>query len=560
MIRHRVAPTLVIVALLLTLRASAAGPVFPDVSQEHWAHTDIQRAADYGLMQGLQDGTFGPETRLDRASFITILCRMFSWNTDTLTPLPYSDVDPSAWYYGAVAAAHTHGALEDGSAFYPSAYISREEMAVMLVRALGYNVLAQDLAAKGSGFPDVTRNQGHIALASAIGMTNGIQQGDKLVFQPEAFATRGQAAAMLSRVYERYTSKIDWLHGFYAFASYPQLAYTAQMDGVSVGWARLSWDAARGPWVNTTSAEQNEWTIPQGAAEATAYFQQNGTTQNLNVFADCGKRIELADGTKTGVVQQITATAEARAAAVSALTTAAGDYAGLTIDFEGLKGDQLKADFVTFMGALRAALPQDKTLFVCVQPDTWYTGFDYRGLGEVCDKVILMAHDYQWTSVDDSYLGAVMGGPKTSSPVTPFPDIYEALSDITDTVIGVQDRSKIALAVSFGSAGFKIDGEGKLLEASIYHPAQDTIAMRLAQPDSIVTYDPHSRNPILTYNSEEGDRYMLWYEDARSVADKLDLARMFGITGVSLWRLGNIPSYPGADLHYDVWGAIQTQR
>ena len=35
-----------------------------------------------------------------------------------------------------------------------------------------------------------------------------------------------------------------------------------------------------------------------------------------------------------------------------------------------------------------------------------------------------------------------------------------------------------------------------------------------------------------------------------------DRARMFGITGVSLWRIGNIP----ADGAYDVWSALLTQR
>ena len=38
--------------------------------------------------------------------------------------------------------------------------------------------------------------------------------------------------------------------------------------------------------------------------------------------------------------------------------------------------------------------------------------------------------------------------------------------------------------------------------------------------------------------------------------DKVALARMFGITGVSLWRIGNIP----ADGTYDVWSALLTQR
>ena len=550
--KRRLLPLLLLTALLLTLPASAAGAVFPDVAPEHWAYADIQRASDYGLMQGLSDGTFGPETRLDRAAFVTILCRMFSWAEEGL-PQPYADVPADAWYAPAVANAHAQGILE-GDLFRPTAYITREEMAVLLVRALGYDTLAQDLSAQGSPFPDVTRNIGHITVARAIGMTEGVEVDGRLLFQPGSFATRGQAAAMLARVYGRYTAESRWLHGFYAFSSFGQLSYTAQMDAVSVGWARMSWSAEKGPWVNATSAESNEWFVPTGSGEATSYFQGNGTPYNLNVFAATTKNVALPDGTKTSVVEQVTATPEGRAAAVAALVAAAGDYAGLTIDFEGLKGDQVKADYVTFMTQLRAALPAEKTLYVCVQPDQWYTGFDYRGLGEVCDKVILMAHDYQWTGVEDGYLGRVMGQAGTSSPVTPFPDIFIALSDITDPVIGVRDRSKIALAISFGSAGFQVDGENRLLSTTINHPAPETIAGRISQPDSVVTYDPHSRNPLMTYTTEDGSRYMLWYENEQSVKDKIDLARMFGITGVSVWRLGTIPSFPG----YNVWPILST--
>ena len=204
------------------------------------------------------------------------------------------------------------------------------------------------------------------------------------------------------------------------------------------------------------------------------------------------------------------------------------------------------------MTELRQALPADKTLYVCVQPDTWYTGFDYRGLGEVCDKVILMAHDYQWTSVPESYVGTA----NTNSPVTPFPSIYEALRDITDPDTGVQDVSKVALAISFGTAGFHVDEEGRLLETTIYHPAMTTLTARLSQPDTVVTYSDKYRNPYALYTTEDGSRYKVWYENEQSVLDKLQLARMFGVTGVSLWRIGNIPASSG----YDVWSAVLSTR
>ena len=116
--------------------------------------------------------------------------------------------------------------------------------------------------------------------------------------------------------------------------------------------------------------------------------------------------------------------------------------------------------------------------------------------------------------------------------------------------------SKVALAISFGSAGFHIDEDGKLLDTTIYHPGASTLAARLAQPDTVVTYSDKYRNPYAIYTNEEGERYKVWYEDARSVADKLQLARMFGITGVSLWRVGIIPAATG----YDVWSAVQAAR
>ena len=486
--KHRFCAAALAAVLLLSAAplSPAASAAFSD-AEGTWAAEVIEKAEGYGLMNGYPDGTFGVGKELTRGEFVAVLCRMFGWDAASPGAPSFSDCPASHWAYSYVETALAHGVMDAGGAFRPEDYISREEMAVMLVR-----------------------------------------------------------------VYERYTSKLDWLHGFYAFSSYSQIDLTASMDAVSVGWARMEYDPTGGPTLNSARTNGNDWVRPDDPTPATDYWDARSLPYNLNVYASASDSIPLPDGTTTSTVAAVTGTPEARAQAVAALTAASADYAGLTIDFEGLKGDTIKQNYVAFLKELDAALPQGKTLYVCVQPDTWYTGFDYRGIGEAADKVILMAHDYQWTSVPDSYVGTT----NTDSPVTPFASVYEALRDLTDPATGVADRSKLALQISFGSAGFHVDGEDRLLETTIYHPAPSTLALRLAQPDTQVVYSEEFRNPCALYTTEDGSRYKVWYENEQSVLDKVALARMFGITGVSLWRIGNIP----ADGAYDVWSALLTQR
>ena len=538
-------------AALLVLAAAPqpARAAFSDAAG-HWAAEIIEKAEDYGLIQGYPDGTFGVEDEITRGQFVTVLCRMFGWELISPETPSYIDCLPSAWYYSAVETARAHDVTDPAGAFRPEDYISRGEMAVMLVRALGYGDLAEGLEDPDLPFDDVTEDAGYIHVAWRIGMVNGVAgPSGTLRFLPSYSATRAEAAAMLVRVYERYVSGTEWLHGFYAFSSYSQIALTAGMDAVSVGWARMELDDQGAPVLNSTSANGNDWVKPDDVTPATGYWAERQVPYNLNVYAYDGA---AENGESPSTVDGAVGTAEGRAAAVAALAAAAADYAGLTIDFEGLRGADTRENFVTFLSELRAALPADKTLYVCVQPDTWYDGYDYRGIGQAADRVILMAHDYQWTSVPENYVGTA----NTASPVTPFPQIYDALADITHPDTGVADVSKVALAVSFGTAGFHVDEEGRLLETTIYHPSAATLAARLSQPDTVVTYSETYRNPCASYTTEDGSRYVVWYENERSVLDKLQLARMFGVTGVSLWRLGNIPAAGG----YDVWSAVESTR
>jgi len=551
--RKRVLPTLLATALLLGLLGASDAVSYSDIPLEHWSVSEVEKASEYGLMQGCGEGIFGLGENLTRASFVTMLGRMLDWEMVTPEIPSFTDCPAGKWYYSEVETARSQGVVDAEERFYPDAPITRSEMAVMLVKALGYDTLAETAAGFDSPFADVSEYVGYINLAYDIGMTNGVAISDGTrAFLPNATAKREEAAAMLVRVYERYTAGLNWVHGFYAFSSYDQIDLTAQMDAVSVGWARISIDPITGrPWLNSTSADGNEWVKPAQSALATDFFRGNGTSCNLNVYASVWDSVTLSDGTTTNAAAAILSTAEARTQTVGTLVAAAGDYAGITIDFEGMKKD-LKAQFTDFMTELRKALPAHKTLYVCVMPDNWFDGFDFRALGELCDKVIMMAHDYQWASIPDYYVGTT----KTDCPVTPFPQIYRALRAVTDNETGVQERSKVALAISIASTGFEVDGEGKLLSQTFYNPIPATIIARLRQADTECYYSEVYRNPYICYTAENGIRYRLWYEDARSVQDKLELAKMFGVTGVSLWRIGNIPNYDDSGLFYNIWDSI----
>ena len=157
----------------LTVPAGAAG--FTDVPANHWAAGDIRRCAELASFQGEAATRFGLGHPMTRAAFTVVLSRFFGWETTTPTQSVYTDVPANAWYAGAVQAAYAHGAVTAQRAeFRPNDPITREELAVMLVRGLGYGTiegLAQNLP---STFQDVTTIACYITMAYDLDLTLGV--------------------------------------------------------------------------------------------------------------------------------------------------------------------------------------------------------------------------------------------------------------------------------------------------------------------------------------------------------------------------------------------------
>ena len=150
-----------------------------------------------------------------------------------------------------------------------------------------------------------------------------------------------------------------------------------------------------------------------------------------------------------------------------------------------------------------------------------------------------MAYDY-----DARDLSAFTGTEyyKTAAPA-PIDQVYLSLRAIKNEESGVKDVSKVVLGYSCKNTAWEIDESGKLLSAAPVYPGNDTVSKRMSQEDTEKGWSSAYGIPYMTYTTEDGSRYFLWYEDSRSVRLKLDTARLFGINSISLWRLGTIPDY-----------------
>ena len=184
--------------LLLSFCTPAAAAKFEDVPETYWAAADIDLCVEQGFFSGESESTFAPMKAMERGPFAEILVRFFGWKEKGSERLPYKDIQPGDRYADAVAAALQNGAFTSQSEYFrPDDPITREELAVTLVRALGYQSIAG--LAEPVPFEDVTTNTGYLGMAHNMGLMNGSRN----LFMPSNNATRAQTAAVIARLYRK---------------------------------------------------------------------------------------------------------------------------------------------------------------------------------------------------------------------------------------------------------------------------------------------------------------------------------------------------------------------
>ena len=181
--------------------------IFRDVPADAWYYAPIMTAYENGLMNGVSDDMFEPETAVTRGMFVTALYRAEGEPEVEATGV-FEDVAEDSWYKNAVAWAYSNGIVNgiDDTHYAPEDVITREQMAAIVYRYAGYKGDDTAAAETEPGFADSGDISDYAYEAFRWSVANEIFTGfDDNTVRPAEKATRAQTAVILNKVYDRYT-------------------------------------------------------------------------------------------------------------------------------------------------------------------------------------------------------------------------------------------------------------------------------------------------------------------------------------------------------------------
>ena len=175
---------------------------FTDIHKNDWFYDSVKYAYENGLMKGVSNTEFAPQSDITRAMFVTVLYRIE--NEPQTAAAAFIDIESGSYYEKAVAWANANGIVSGISKdrFAPNDPITREQMAAIIYRYAtfkGYDITTSGSAAytDNSDISDYAKDA--IIWAAEKSIMTGNTDGS---FAPKANTTRAQATAVFMRMLE----------------------------------------------------------------------------------------------------------------------------------------------------------------------------------------------------------------------------------------------------------------------------------------------------------------------------------------------------------------------
>ena len=199
-------------------------------------------------------------------------------------------------------------------------------------------------------------------------------------------------------------------------------------------------------------------------------------------------------------------------------------YAGVDVDFEFVYGEDAQA-YARFIDRLHTDLaPMGIPVLVALAPKVFaqqqgdlYEGHDYAALGQAADFVLLMTYEWGYTY-------------RLPMAVAPIRNVRQ----VVDYALTEMPPEKIYLGIPNYGYDWILPFRQGSRARSISNPEAVSIA---ADHYAAIRFDEAAQSPWFRYVDDSGQEHEVWFEDARSIRAKLDLARTYGLRGVGYWNL-----------------------
>lgn len=168
---------------------------------------------------------------------------------------------------------------------------------------------------------------------------------------------------------------------------------------------------------------------------------------------------------------------------------------------------------ITFaQNAVKILKPMGISFSFAVEPETWHANCGLAALGNIVDYVVLKEFGLRETP------GALLP--------------YSIAVDIVDFAVRSIPSQKVLLALALHgydwSAPF-VRGQSQKQKVSV-----NQILTIAARQNVKVVHDKASASPFVEYEDEQRIRHIAWFEDAKSLYKKLELASRYNLSGINL--------------------------
>lgn len=201
---------------------ASSGAGYTDVAQDAWYKDAVDYVTDNGLLVGVADDQFGPEQNVTRAMVVTVMWRQ-SGAPASDGESAFTDVPDGEWYTAAVAWGADNGMVAGMSdtTFEPNTPVTREQLVAFMQRFAQKN--GEDTSVGDGSVLDAYTDADAVSdwaeNAMIWALENGVISGmTDTTIAPQGNATRAQYAAILQRTGATISDEID-------LSGYDKLSY-----------------------------------------------------------------------------------------------------------------------------------------------------------------------------------------------------------------------------------------------------------------------------------------------------------------------------------------------